>query len=231
MDTKSITPSREAAPGAFPRGEGPLVPPRNILYVPHVLEQESHGTTSYDIFSRLLKDRIVILGTVLDDNVANIIIAQLLYLQSVDPNKDVQFYINCPGGSVTAGLALYDTMQMLSCDICTYCIGQASSMGAVLLSAGAHGKRFALPNARLMIHQPWGGMEGTALDIGIQAKEIMRLRLILNEILASHTGQPLAKVEKDTDRDFYMSAEEACKYGLVDSVLRNEAKAKAKADK
>lgn len=184
-----------------------------------VVEQTGHGERGYDIYSRLLKDRIIILGTPVDDNVANLIIAQLLYLQSEDPKKDIDLYVNSPGGSVTAGLAIYDTMQILSCDIKTYCVGQASSMGAVLLCAGTKGKRFALSNARIMIHQPWGGTQGTAADIDIQAKEILRLRSMLNKIIADHTGRKLQKICKDTERDFFMSAEEAKEYGVVDSVL------------
>lgn len=191
------------------------------MLVPMVVEQEGHGERGYDIYSRLLKDRIIILGTPVDDHVATLVMAELLYLQSVDPQKDIQFYINSPGGSVTAGLAIYDTMQTISCDVCTYCIGQAASMGAVLVAAGAKGKRYALPNARLMMHQPWGGTEGTAADIHLQAREIMRLRLRLNEILAKHTGKVLAQMEKDTDRDYYMSADEAVAYGLVDNILTN----------
>jgi ATP-dependent Clp protease, protease subunit len=200
---------------------------RSQLLVPMVVEQEGHGERGYDIYSRLLKDRIIILGTPVDDHVATLLTAEFLYLQSVDPQKDIQFYINSPGGSVTAGLAIYDTMQMLSCDISTYCIGQAASMGAVLLAAGTKGKRYALPNARMMIHQPFGGMEGTAADIGIQAKEILRIRRTLNELLAHHTGQDLAKMERDTDRDFFMTAPEAVAYGLVDHVL---SKAKPKTE-
>ncbi len=184
-----------------------------------VVEQTGQGERGYDIYSRLLKDRIILLGTPVDDTVANLIVAQLLFLQSEDPKKDIDLYINSPGGSITAGLAIYDTMQILSCDVKTYCIGQAASMGAVLLAAGAPGKRFALPNARIMIHQPWGGAEGTAADIHIQANEILRLRKMLNEILSKHTGKPVKKVEVDTDRDNFMSAEEAMKYGLVDSVV------------
>lgn len=211
------------------RGFQPELPleVQSQMLVPMVVEQEAHGERGYDIFSRLLKDRIILIGTPVDNHVANLLIAEFLYLQSVDPGKDIQLYINSPGGSVTAGLAIYDTMQMLSCDISTYCIGQASSMGAVLLAAGAKGKRYALPHARLMIHQPWGGMEGTALDIGIQAKEIMRLRSVLNQILAVHTEQDIKTIEKDTDRDFYMSAEEGKKYGLVDEILT---KAEKKSD-
>ena len=187
--------------------------------VPTVIEQTSQGERAFDIYSRLLKDRIVLLGTPIDDAVANLVIAQLLFLQAEDPKKDIELYINSPGGSVTAGLAIYDTMQILSCDVKTYCLGQCASMGAVLLAAGAPGKRFALPNSRIMIHQPWGGAEGTAADISIQAKEILRLKAMLNGILSSHSGQPLKKIEKDTERDFFMSAEEAVAYRLVDSVI------------
>ena len=184
-----------------------------------VIEQTGQGERSFDIFSRLLKDRIILLGTPIDDNVANLIIAQLLFLQSEDPKKDIDLYINSPGGSVTAGLAIYDTIQILSCDVKTYCLGQCASMGAVLLSAGAAGKRFALPNSRIMIHQPWGGAEGTAADINIQAQEILRLKAMLNGILSHHCKQPVKKIEKDTERDFFMSAEDAVKYGLVDQVI------------
>ena len=187
--------------------------------VPTVIEQTSQGERAFDIYSRLLKDRIVLLGTPIDDAVANLVIAPLLFLQAEDPKKDIELYINSPGGSVTAGLAIYDTMQILSCDVKTYCLGQCASMGAVLLAAGAPGKRFALPNSRIMIHQPWGGAEGTAADISIQAKEILRLKAMLNGILSSHSGQPLKKIEKDTERDFFMSAEEAVAYRLVDSVI------------
>lgn len=196
----------------------------NSVLVPMVVEQTGQGERGYDIYSRLLKDRIILLGTPIDDNIANLVVAQLLFLQSEDPKKDIDLYINSPGGSITAGLAIYDTMQILSCDVKTYCIGQAASMGAVLLAAGAKGKRFALPNARIMIHQPWGGAEGTAADISIQAREILRLRKMLNEILSRHTGRPIKKVEVDTDRDNFMSAEEALKYGLVDSVVGAESK-------
>ncbi|HBM16489.1 MAG TPA: ATP-dependent Clp endopeptidase proteolytic subunit ClpP [Lentisphaeria bacterium] len=189
------------------------------MLVPMVVEQTGHGERGYDIYSRLLKDRIILLGTPIDDQIANLIVAQLLYLQSEDPKKDIDMYINSPGGSVTAGMAIYDTMQIMSCDIKTYCVGQAASMGAVLLCAGSKGKRFALPNSRIMIHQPWGGAEGTAADISIHAKEILRMRSTLNGIIASHTGQKLNKIEKDTERDFFMSAAEAKDYGIVDSVL------------
>lgn len=188
-------------------------------FVPYVIEQTAGGERSYDIFSRLLKDRIIVLGSDVNEASASIIMAQMLFLQCEDPKKDIHFYINSPGGSVTAGLMIYDTMQMLSCDVRTYCLGQCASMGAVLLAAGTAGKRFVLPNARVMIHQPWGGAEGTASDIDIQAKEINRLKIMLNTILASHTGKKLAQIQKDTDRDFFMSAEEAVAYGLVDSVL------------
>ena len=190
-----------------------------VNLVPMVVEQTPHGERGYDIYSRLLKDRIVILGAPLTDDMANLLIAEFLYLQSDDASKDIDFYINSPGGSVTAGLGVYDTMQILSCDIRTYCVGQAASMGALLLAAGTAGKRFALRHARIMIHQPYGGAEGTASDIEIQAGEILRLRQVLNEILVKHTGQKMAKLAKDTDRDFFMSAEEAKKYGIVDSVL------------
>ena len=193
--------------------------------VPMVVEQTGQGERSYDIYSRLLKDRIVLLGTPIDDTVANLIVAQLLFLQAEDPKKDIQLYINSPGGSVTAGLAIYDTIQMLSCDVCTYCIGQCASMGAVLLAAGAAGKRYALPNSRIMIHQPWGGAEGTAADIEIHAKEILRLKAMLNGILARHTNQTLKRIEKDTERDFFMSADEAVAYGLVDKTVRPRTKA------
>ena len=188
-------------------------------FVPMVVEQTGHGERGYDIYSRLLKDRIILLGTPIDDNVANMIIAQLLFLQSEDPKKDIDMYICSPGGSVTAGLAIYDVMQILSCDVKTYCVGQAASMGAVLLCAGAKGKRYALPNSRIMIHQPWGGAEGTAADINIQAKEILRLKGILNGILASHSGQSVKRIEKDTERDFFMSPEEALEYHLIDKVV------------
>ncbi len=187
--------------------------------VPMVVEQTGHGERGYDIYSRLLKDRIILLGTPIDDDVANLIVAQLLFLQAEDPKKDIDLYINSPGGSCTAGLAIYDTIQSLSCDVKTYCIGQCASMGAVLLAAGAAGKRFALPHSRIMIHQPWGGAQGTASDINIQAQEILRTKATLNGILAAHTGQKLSKIEKDTDRDFFMSAEEAVAYGLVDQVV------------
>jgi len=189
------------------------------MLVPMVIEQTGRGERSYDIYSRLLKERIIFLGTGIDDTVANLVIAQLLFLQSDDPEKDISLYINSPGGIVTAGLAVYDTMQFLKCDITTYCVGQAASMAAVLLAAGTKGKRFALPNSRIMIHQPIGGAQGQAVDINIQAQEIMRMKQVLNEILARHSGNKVATLEKDTDRDNFMSAEEAVKYGLVDEVV------------
>ena len=191
----------------------------NNLYVPMVVEQSGSGERAFDIYSRLLKDRIILLGTPIDDNVANLVVAQLLFLQAEDPKKDIELYINSPGGVITAGLAIYDTMQILSCDVKTYCIGQCASMGAVLLAAGSPGKRYALPNSRIMIHQPRGGAEGTAADIDIQANEILRMRKMLNQILADHSGQKIAKIAKDVERDYFMSADEACKYGLVDQVV------------
>ena len=187
--------------------------------IPMVVEKTSGGERAYDIYSRLLKDRIVFVGGEIDDDMANAIVAQLLFLQAQDAEKEVSMYINSPGGSVTAGLAIYDTMQFISCPVATYCIGQAASMGAVLLTAGAKGKRFALPNARIMIHQPWGGAEGKASDIEITAREILRLKEKLNEILASHSGKTMEEVVRDTDRDHFMSADEACAWGLIDKVI------------
>jgi len=193
---------------------------KNQLLVPMVIEQTSRGyERAYDIYSRLLKDRIVFIGTAIDDYVANLIIAQMLFLQMEDAAKDINVYINSPGGSVTAGLAIYDTMQFVKCDVATYCVGQASSMGALLLCAGTKGKRQSLPNSRIMIHQPWGGVQGAAEDISRHAKEILKMRDRLNEILAKHSSQPLEKVQKDTDRDYFMSAVEAKEYGLVDIVI------------
>ncbi|OGV63741.1 MAG: ATP-dependent Clp endopeptidase, proteolytic subunit ClpP [Lentisphaerae bacterium RIFOXYC12_FULL_60_16] len=189
--------------------------------VPIVVEQSGRGERAYDIFSRLLKDRIIFIGTPINDEISNLIIAQLLFLQAEDAEKDISMYVNSPGGSVTAGLAIYDTIQFLKCDVATYCVGQAASMGAVLLAAGAAGKRFALPNARIMIHQPWGGVEGVAADISIQAKEILRLRDRINEILSEHTGKSVDQVGRDTDRDYFMSASEAKSYGLVDEVVKS----------
>ncbi len=186
-----------------------------------VIEQSSRGERAYDIYSRLLKDRIIFLGTAISDEIANLLIAQLLFLESEDPEKDINFYINSPGGVVTSGLAVYDTMQYIKPDIATVCIGQAASMGALLLGAGSKGKRYALPNARIMIHQPMGGSQGQASDIAIQAKEILRTRDTLNQILSHHTGKELEQIEKDTDRDFFMSGEDAKEYGLIDNVIIN----------
>ena len=187
--------------------------------VPTVIERTGRGERAYDIFSRLLKDRIVFIGSVIDDVDANLIVAQMLFLQNENKNAEISLYVNSFGGSVTAGLAIYDTMQFVQCDVATYCIGQAVSLAAILLAAGTRGKRYALPHCRMMLHQPWGGTRGTAADISIQAEEIMRLKRHLNEILARHTGQALERIETDTDRDFYMGAEEAKTYGLVDEVL------------
>ena len=187
--------------------------------MPFVVEQTHRGERSYDIYSRLLKDRIVFLGTPIDDDVANVVIAQLLFLESEDPDKDVSLYINSPGGSVTSGLAIYDTMQYVKPQVSTICLGQAASMGAFLLAGGAAGKRFAVPNARIMIHQPMGGFSGQATDIDIQAREILRLKARLNEIMAVHCGQPLDRIVKDTDRDFFMGPAEAKEYGIIDEVI------------
>ncbi|TET42618.1 MAG: ATP-dependent Clp endopeptidase proteolytic subunit ClpP [Elusimicrobia bacterium] len=187
--------------------------------IPMVVEQSQRGERAFDIYSRLLRDRIVFLGTPLTDEVANVIIAELLFLEAEDPDKDISLYINCPGGIVTAGLAVYDTLQYVKPSVSSICMGQAASMGALLLASGAKKKRFALPNSRIMIHQPLGGVQGQATDIGIQAKEIMRMKAKMNELMAKHTGQPLVKIEKDTDRDFFMTAEEAKAYGLVDEVI------------
>ena len=190
------------------------------MLVPIVVEQTSRGERAYDIYSRLLKDRIIFVGSAIDDNVSNLIIAQLLFLEADDPDKDIHLYMHSPGGVVTAGLAIYDTIQYIKPDVSTICIGQASSMGALLLAAGAKGKRFALPNARIMIHQPMGGFQGQATDIEIHAKEILRMKETLNDILAYHTGQPIEQIRKDTDRDFFMSGEEAKKYGIIDEVIK-----------
>ena len=201
------------------------IPNRSLGLVPMVLEQSARGERSYDIYSRLLKERIVFLCGPLDDVVANLIVAQLLWLESENPDKDIHLYINSPGGSVTAGLSVYDTMQFVRCDIATMCVGQAASMGAFLLAAGAQGKRVALPNSRMMLHQPSGGSQGVAADIEIQAREIVLIRTRLNEILASHTSQKIEKIAEDTDRDYWMNPEEALQYGLVDTVqhARNRA--------
>ncbi|MGE5280285.1 MAG: ATP-dependent Clp endopeptidase proteolytic subunit ClpP [Deltaproteobacteria bacterium] len=196
------------------------------MLVPMVVEQTQRGERAYDIYSRLLKDRIVFIGTPIDDNVANLVIAQLLFLQMEDVTKDINVYINTPGGHVTSGLAIYDTLQFVKCGVATYCVGQAASMGALLLSAGRKGKRFALPHSRIMIHQPWGGAQGAAADISIQAKEILRLRETLEELLARHTGQRIEKVKQDSDRDYFMSAEEAKAYGLIDEVIVSSAEVK-----
>lgn len=190
-----------------------------MTLIPMVIEQSSRGERAYDIYSRLLKDRIIFLGSAINDDVANLLIAQLLFLESDDPEKDINFYINSPGGVVTAGLAVYDTMQYIKPDIATVCIGQAASMGALLLAAGTKNKRYALPNARILIHQPLGGSQGQASDIAIQAKEILRVKDNLNRILVKHTGKKLAQIEADTDRDFFMSGEEARAYGLIDKVM------------
>jgi ATP-dependent Clp protease protease subunit len=194
--------------------------------VPIVIEQTGRGERAYDIYSRLLKDRIVFLGSAVNDDVANLITAQFLFLESEDPDRDIHFYINSPGGSVSAGLAIYDTMQYIKPAVSTLCLGQAASMGAWLLAAGAHGKRFALPHARIMIHQPLGGVQGQAVDIDIHAREILRMRELMNGILARHTGATLKKIEKDTDRDLFMSAAEAVEYGLIDEVIASRPTAK-----
>jgi ATP-dependent Clp protease protease subunit len=191
--------------------------------VPMVVEQSPRGERAYDIYSRLLKERIIFLGTVVNDEIASLIIAQMLFLEAEDPDKDITFYVNSPGGGVTAGLAIYDTMQYVRCDIATLCMGQAASMGALLLTAGTKGKRYALPNSRILIHQPMGGFQGQATDIDIHAQEILRMREDLNRILASHTGQNIRKIRKDTDRDYFMSSEEAKKYGIIDKVLDKRA--------
>ncbi len=189
------------------------------MLIPMDIEQSDRGERAYDIYSRLLKDRIIFIGSAIDDLVANVVIAQMLFLQMEDRERDINIYINSPGGAVTAGMAIYDTMQFVKPDVCTYCVGQAASMGAVLLAAGAKGKRYALPNARVMIHQPWGGVQGQASDIHIQATEILKMRDRINEILAKHTGKPLDKIQKDTDRDYFMSSQEALEYGVVDEIV------------
>lgn len=193
-----------------------------MTLVPIVIEQSSRGERAFDIYSRLLKDRIIFLGGGIDDGMADLVVAQLLFLESEDPEKDISIYINSPGGVVTAGMAIYDTMQYIKPDVSTICIGQAASMGALLLAAGAKGKRYALPNSRIMIHQPLGGAQGQASDIEIQAQEILRMKDMLNDILANHTGQPLKRIKKDTDRDFFMSSKEAKEYGLIDEVVQRK---------
>jgi ATP-dependent Clp protease protease subunit len=192
---------------------------KNQMLVPMVVEQTGRGERAYDIYSRLLKDRIVFLGTAINDEVSSLVVAQLLFLQAEDATKEISFYINSPGGSVTAGMAIYDTLQFVKCDVATYCVGQAASMGAILLAAGTRGKRFSLPHSRIMLHQPLGGTEGSAADIGIQAREILRIRDVLNGIVARHTGKTVETVAKDSDRDYFMSADEAKAYGLVDEVV------------
>lgn len=187
--------------------------------IPMVVEQTSRGERAYDIYSRLLKENIIFIGTPIDDQVANLVVAQLLYLAAEDPEKDIHLYINSPGGHVNAGLAIYDTMQHIKPDVSTICVGHADSAAAVLLAAGAHGKRFALKHARIMIHQPWGGFQGQASDINIHAREVLRMKTLLNQILADHTGNDVEKITRDTDRDFFMSAQEAVEYGLIDSVM------------
>lgn len=198
------------------------------MLIPMVIEQDGRGERAFDIYSRLLKDRIIFLGSHLTDETANVIIAQLLYLESDNPDKDIYFYLNTPGGVVSAGMAIYDTMQYIKPDVATVCVGQAASMGALLLAAGEKGKRFALPNSRILIHQPMGGSQGQATDIGIQAKEILRLREELNVILSKHTGQPVKRIEKDTDRDYFMTSKEACEYGIVDQVIDKRRSTEAK---
>jgi len=192
-----------------------------VSVIPIVIEQTGRSERAYDIYSRLLKDRIIFMGTAIDDSVANTVIAQLLFLQTEDPDKDIHLYVNSPGGIVSSGLAIYDTMQYVKSDIATYCIGQATSMGALLLAAGTQKKRFALPHSRIMIHQPMGGFQGQATDIEIHAREILRTKDVLNQILASHTGQSIEKIRTDTDRDFFMSGEEAKEYGIVDEVIHS----------
>jgi len=192
-----------------------------VPIIPMVIEQSSRGERAYDIYSRLLKDRIIFLGTAINDEIANLLIAQLLFLESEDPDKDINFYLNSPGGLVTAGLAVYDTMQYIKPDVTTVCIGQAASMGALLLACGAHGKRYSLPNSRILIHQPMGGFQGQASDIEIQAREILRMKETLNQILVKHTGKDIDQIKKDTDRDFFMSGQEAQDYGIIDHVITN----------
>ena len=201
-----------------------------MYLVPMVVEQTNRGERAYDIFSRLLKDRIIFLGQPIDDVDANLVIAQMLFLEAEDPDKDIHMYINCPGGAVTAGLAIYDTMQYIKPDVETICMGQASSMGALLLAAGKKGKRYTLPHARIMIHQPLGGVHGQATDIDIQAREILRVRDEVNSILVAHTGQPLEKIQKDTDRDFFMTAQHAKEYGIIDEVIVSRDGAKLRLD-
>jgi ATP-dependent Clp protease protease subunit len=204
-----------------------MMPPRNYL-IPTVIEQTHRGERGWDIFSRLLKDRIVFLGSAINDDIANVVIAQLLFLESEEPEKDIMIYINSPGGHVTAGMAIYDTMQYVRCDVATICMGQASSMGAFLLAAGTKGKRFALPHSRVMIHQPLAGFQGQATDIDIHAREILKTRDMLNELLSKHTGKPVAQIKLDTERDNFMSGEEAKNYGLIDEVIVQKKSAEPK---
>jgi len=212
-----------------PQGPRDLIRERSVeMLVPIVIEQTNRGERAYDIYSRLLKDRIIFIGAPIDDVFSNLIIAQLLFLDAEDPGKDINLYINSPGGMVTAGLAIYDTMQYIKSDVSTTCIGQASSMGALLLASGKKTKRFALPNSRVMIHQPMGGFQGQATDVDIQAREILKVRERLNEILAKHTGQPLERIRQDTERDYFMSGEEAKKYGLIDTVIAHAPELKEK---
>jgi ATP-dependent Clp protease, protease subunit len=191
----------------------------NSLFMPYVVEKTGYGERHYDIFSRLLKDRIIFIGSTIEDTLSNLVIAQILFLQNENKNQEINVYINSPGGSITAGLAIYDTMQFVQCDVATFCLGQAYSMAAILLAGGTKGKRYGLPHTRIMLHQPWGGMRGTATDISIQAEEILRMKKCLNDILVKHTGQSLKRVEEDVERDFYMSSQEAKAYGLVDEVI------------
>jgi len=200
----------------------------NQMLVPMVVEQTGRGERAYDIYSRLLKERIVFIGTAIDDDVSNLVIAQLLFLQSEDPEKDINVYINSPGGSVTAGLAIYDTMRFVKCEVNTFCVGQAASMGALLLTAGTKGKRFALPHSRVMIHQPWGGVTGQAADIKIQAEEILKAKKLLNELMAKHTGRSVQQIEQETERDRYMSPMEAKEYGIVDEIVDTTPESKKK---
>ncbi|HLE87854.1 MAG TPA: ATP-dependent Clp protease proteolytic subunit [Candidatus Brocadiaceae bacterium] len=191
------------------------------LFMPYVVEKTGYGERHYDIFSRLLKDRIIFIGSAIEDTLSNLVIAQILFLQNENKNQEISIYINSPGGSITAGLSIYDTMQFVQCDVATFCIGQAYSMAAILVAGGTKGKRYGLPHTRIMLHQPWGGMKGTATDISIQAEEILRMKKCLNEILVKHTGQPMERIEEDVDRDFYMSSQEAKTYGLVDEVIES----------
>ncbi len=201
-----------------------------MTLVPIVVEQSHRGERTYDIYSRLLKERIIFIGQAIDDHIASLVVAQLLFLESEDPERDIHLYINSPGGVVTAGMAIYDTMQYVKPDICTYCMGQAASMGAVLLTSGTANKRYALPHARIMIHQPWGGFQGQATDVEIHAKEMMKMKKSLTEIMCKHTGQSFKKLSNDMERDFFLDSEQACKYGLIDKVLEHKAEADSNDD-